>query len=160
LFPHLNELKRKGQIRYIGVTTSSASQHDAMVSVLKTQPLDFIQVDYSLANRAAAEEVLPTALEKRVAVLINLPFGGRREGNLFSRVGGAELPDWADEIGARSWSQVFLKYVVSHPAVTAAIPGMTKLAHLEDNLDAARGRLPDASMRTRMERYWDQRFDG
>jgi aryl-alcohol dehydrogenase-like predicted oxidoreductase len=95
-----------------------------------------------------------------VAVLINLPFGGRREGNLFSRVGGAELPDWADEIGARSWSQVFLKYVVSHPAVTAAIPGMTKLAHLEDNLDAARGRLPDASMRTRMEKYWDQRFDG
>ena len=160
LFPHLNELKRKGQIRYIGVTTSSASQHDAMVSVLKTQPLDFIQVDYSLANRAAADEVLPAALEKRVAVLINLPFGGRREGNLFSRVGGAELPDWADEIGARSWSQVFLKYVVSHPAVTAAIPGMTKLAHLEDNLDAARGRLPDASMRTRMEKYWDQRFDG
>jgi aryl-alcohol dehydrogenase-like predicted oxidoreductase len=160
LFPYLNELKRKGQIRYIGVTTSSASQHDAMVNVLKTQPLDFIQVDYSLANRAAAEEVLPMALEKRVAVLINLPFGGRREGNLFSRVGGAELPDWADEIGARSWSQVFLKYVVSHPAVTAAIPGMTKLAHLEDNLDAARGRLPDASMRTRMEKYWDQRFDG
>ncbi len=100
------------------------------------------------------------ALEKSVAVLINLPFGGRREGNLFSRVGGAELPDWAAEIGARSWSQVFLKYVVSHPAVTAAIPGMTKLAHLEDNLDAARGRLPDASMRTRMEKYWDQRFDG
>jgi len=160
LFPHLNELKRKGQIRYIGVTTSSASQHDAMVSVLKTQPLDFIQVDYSLANRAAAEEVLPTALEKRVAVLINLPFGGRREGNLFSRVGGAELPDWADEIGARSWSQVFLKYVVSHPAVTVAIPGMTKLGHLEDNLEAIRGRMPDALQRARIEKFWDQNFEG
>jgi aryl-alcohol dehydrogenase-like predicted oxidoreductase len=161
LFPYLNDLKRKGQIRYIGITTSSSSQHDAMVSLIKTQSqLDFIQVDYSLANRAAAEEVLPTALEKRVAVLINLPFGGRREGNLFSRVAGAELPDWAGEIGAKSWSQVFLKYVVSHPAVTAAIPGMTRLEHLEDNLDAARGRMPDSSLRARMEKYWDQRFDG
>jgi aryl-alcohol dehydrogenase-like predicted oxidoreductase len=160
LFPHLNELKRKGQIRYIGVTTSSSSQHDAMVKVIKTQPLDFIQVDYSLANRAAADEVLPAALEKRVAVLINLPFGGRRQGNLFSRVAGTELPDWASEIDAQSWSQVFLKYVVSHPAVTAAIPGMTKVAHLEDNLGAARGRMPDANLRARIEKYWDQRFDG
>ena len=160
LFPHLNELKRKGQIRYIGITTSSPSQHGAMLEVIRTQPLDFIQVDYSLANRAAAEEVLPAALEKRVAVLINLPFGGRREGNLFSRVAGAELPDWAGEIDAKSWSQVFLKYVVSHPAVTAAIPGMTKLAHLQDNLEAARGRMPDAALRARMEKYWDQRFDG
>jgi len=160
LFPHLNELKRKGQIRYIGITTSSASQHDAMLQLIKTQPLDFIQVDYSLANRAAAEAVLPAALDKRVAVLINLPFGGRRDGNLFSRVAGAELPDWAGEIGAKSWSQIFLKYVVSHPAVTAAIPGMTKVAHLEDNLAAARGRMPDAALRARMEKYWDQRFDG
>jgi aryl-alcohol dehydrogenase-like predicted oxidoreductase len=160
LFPHLNELKRKGQVRYIGITTSSGSQHDAMLQLIKAQPLDFIQVDYSLANRAAADEVLPAALEKRVAVLINLPFGGRREGNLFSRVAGAELPDWAAEIGARSWSQVFLKYVVSHPAVTVAIPGMTRVAHLEDNLDAARGRMPDAAMRARMEKFWDQRFDG
>ncbi len=136
LFPHLNDLKRKGVIRYLGITTSSGTQHEAMVKLIRTQPLDFIQVDYSLANRAAAEEVLPAALERRVGVLINLPFGGRREGNLFSRVGGAELPDWAAEIDAHSWGQIFLKYVVSHPAVTAAIPGMTKLAHLEDNLGA------------------------
>jgi aryl-alcohol dehydrogenase-like predicted oxidoreductase len=160
LFPHLNDLKRKGQIRYIGVTTSTGSQHDALVSLIKTQPLDFIQVDYSLGNRAAADEVLPAALEKRVAVLVNLPFGGRRDGNLFSRVAGADLPDWAGEIGAQSWSQIFLKYVVSHPAVTVAIPGMTKLAHLEDNLGAARGRMPDASMRARIEKFWDQRFEG
>jgi aryl-alcohol dehydrogenase-like predicted oxidoreductase len=93
-------------------------------------------------------------------VLVNLPFGGRREGNQFSRVAGTELPEWASEIGAQSWSQVFLKYVVSHPAVTAAIPGMTKLAHLEDNLGAARGRMPDANQRARIEKYWDQRFDG
>jgi aryl-alcohol dehydrogenase-like predicted oxidoreductase len=160
LFPHLNSLKQKRQIRYVGVTTSSSSQHDAMVALMKSQPIDFIQVDYSLANRAAGEDVLPTALEKRIGVLINLPFGGRRDGNLFSRVGGADLPEWAAEIDCRSWSQVFLKYVVSHPAVTAAIPGMTKLTHLEDNLGAARGRMPDASMRTRMEKYWDQNFDG
>jgi len=159
LFPHLSELKRKGQIRYIGITTSSGSQHEAMVQLIKTQPLDFVQVDYSLANRAAADDVLPAALERRVGVLVNLPFGGRRDGNLFSRVAGADLPDWAAEIGARSWSQLFLKYVVSHPAVTVTIPGMTRLAHLDDNLGAARGRLPDASMRLRMEKFWDQHFD-
>jgi aryl-alcohol dehydrogenase-like predicted oxidoreductase len=161
LFPHLNELKRKGQVRYVGITTSSSSQHDQMVELINTQPLDFIQVDYSLGNRAAADKVLRAALAKRVGVLINLPFGGRRDGNLFSRVAGRnDLPDWAAEIDAKSWGQVFLKYVVSHPAVTAAIPGMTKLAHLEDNLAALRGRMPDAAMRARMEKYWDQNFDG
>jgi aryl-alcohol dehydrogenase-like predicted oxidoreductase len=160
LFPHLNELKRKGQIRYLGITTSNPGQHDAMVEVINSQPLDFIQVDYSLGNRAAAEEVLPAALAKRVAVLINLPFGGRRDGNLFSRVAGEDLPDWAGAIDAKSWGQVFLKYVISHPAVTAAIPGMTRLSHLQDNLGAARGRMPDAALRARMEKYWDQHYDG
>lgn len=160
LLPHLNDLKRQGQIRYLGATTSSGSQHDALVDLIKAQSLDFIQVDYSLANRAAAEEVLPAALARRVAVLVNLPFGGRRDGNLFSRVGDAELPDWAGDFGATSWSQFFLKYVVSHPAVTVAIPGMTRLAHLEDNLQAGRGRMPDTGTRTRMEKYWDQQFGG
>jgi aryl-alcohol dehydrogenase-like predicted oxidoreductase len=159
LLPHLNDLKRKGQIRYIGVTTSSGSQHDALVKLINTQPLDFVQVDYSLANRAAADEVLPAALAKRIAVLVNLPFGGRNDGNLFSRVAGVDLPDWAGAIDAHSWGQIFLKYVVSHPAVTVAIPGMTKLAHLDDNLGAARGRQPDGMMRARIEKYWDQHFD-
>ncbi len=159
LFPHLNELKRKGQIRYLGITTSSSSQHEPMVELINSQPLDFIQVDYSLGNRAAADKVLPAALAKRVGVLINLPFGGRRDGNLFSRVAGRDLPDWAAEIDAKTWGQVFLKYVVSHPAVTVAIPGMTKVNHLEDNLNAVRGRMPDAAMRARMEKYWDQNFD-
>jgi aryl-alcohol dehydrogenase-like predicted oxidoreductase len=159
LFPHLFGLKQKGQVRYVGITTSSGSQHDQMVQIINSQPIDFVQVDYSLGNRAAGESVLPAALAKRVGVLINLPFGGRRDGNLFSRVTGRDLPEWAAEIGARSWGQLFLKYVVSHPAVTVAIPGMTKLAHLEDNLDALRGRMPDAAMRARMEKYWDQNFD-
>jgi aryl-alcohol dehydrogenase-like predicted oxidoreductase len=158
LFPHLFALKKKGDIRYVGITTSSGNQHAQMIEVMKAQPLDFIQVNYSLANRDAGDEVLPMALEKKVAVLINLPFGGRRDGNLFSRIGGAELPDWAAEIDARSWGQVLLKYVVSHPAVTAAIPGMTKVAHLDDNLQSLRGRMPDAGMRARMEKYWDQTF--
>jgi aryl-alcohol dehydrogenase-like predicted oxidoreductase len=159
LFPHLFDLKKKGQVRYVGITTSSGSQHEQMVQIINSQPIDFVQVDYSLANRAAGDSVLPAALAKRVGVLINLPFGGRRDGNLFSRVSGRDLPEWAAEIGARSWGQLFLKYVVSHPAVTVAIPGMTKLAHLEDNLDALRGRMPDAAMRARMEKYWDQNFD-
>lgn len=159
LFPHLFDLKAKRRIRYVGITTSSSNQHAAMIDVMKSQPIDFIQVDYSLANRAAAEAVLPTALEKKIAVLINLPFGGRRDGNLFSRVRDKDLPQWAAEIDARSWGQLFLKYVVSHPAVTAAIPGMTKIAHLEDNLGALRGRMPDAAMRTRMEKYWDDNFE-
>ena len=127
---------------------------------MKSQPIDFIQVDFSLANRAAAEEILPAALDKRIAVLVNLPFGGRSStGNLFARVGSADLPEWAAEIDCHSWGQVFLKYVVSHPAVTVAIPGMTRLAHLEDNLGAVRGRMPDAMLRVRMEKYWDQNFD-
>jgi aryl-alcohol dehydrogenase-like predicted oxidoreductase len=160
LFPHLNELKRKGRIRYYGITTSSGGQHGQMAELINSQPLDFVQVDYSLANRDSAKTVFPAAQAKRVAVLINLPFGGRNpNSNLFSRVAGKDLPDWAAEIDARNWSQVFLKYVVSHPAVTAAIPGMTKVAHLEDNLAAVRGRMPDAMMRARIEKYWDQNFE-
>ena len=159
LFPHMNDLKRKGVVRYIGITTSNSNQHARMVELINSEPLDFVQVDYSIANRAAGESVLPAALAKKVGVLVNLPFGGRRDGNLFSRVAGKELPEWAAEIGIRSWGQFLLKYVVSHPAVTVAIPGMTKISHLEDNLEAGRGRLPDAALRARMEKYWDQNFD-
>jgi aryl-alcohol dehydrogenase-like predicted oxidoreductase len=159
LFPHLFDLQRKGVIRYVGITTSNSAQHPRMVELLKTQELDFIQVDYSLANRAAAETILPLAAEKRVGVLINLPLGGRRDsGNLIKRIGDTDLPEWAAEIDAKSWGQFLLKYVVSHPAVTAAIPGMTRIAHLEDNLDAIRGRQPNAAMRARMEKFWDSKF--
>ncbi|MGC4111406.1 MAG: aldo/keto reductase [Nocardioides sp.] len=158
LFPHLNQLKAKGRVRYIGVTTSNNNQHDQMVEIIKSQPIDFVQVDYSLGNRESADTVLPAALEKRVGVLVNLPFGGRSSNNLFSRVGDRDLPEWANLIEARSWGQVFIKYVVSHPAVTAAIPGMTKPTHLADNLDAIRGRLPDAAQRARIEKWWDQNF--
>jgi len=155
LLPLMAEWVAAERIRYVGITTSQDAQYPDMLRLMRTQKLDFIQVDYSLGNRGAADEVLPLAAEKGIAVLVNLPFGGRRDGNLFGRVREQKLPDWAAEFDAHSWGQVFLKYVVSHPAVTCAIPGMTKVANLEDNLGAAQGRLPDATMRKRIEAYWD-----
>lgn len=155
LLPLLREQVAAKKIRYVGITTSQDAQYAEMTSIIKNEALDFIQIDYSLGNRGAGDELLPLAADRGMAVLINLPFGGRRDGNLFSRVRGQELPGWANEIGVKSWGQLFLKYVISHPAVTCAIPGMTRLANLEDNLAAARGTLPDAAMRRRMESWWD-----
>lgn len=160
LMSELLGLKRAARIGYWGVTTSRAVQYPAMLQAMRRHPLDFIQVDYSLGNRSAAEAILPLARERRQAVLVNLPFGGRRDGSLFRHVEGRDLPQWADEFGAQSWAQFFLKYVISHPAVTAVIPGMTKLANLEDNAQAGRGALPDAAMRRRMEDYWDRELAG
>ncbi len=127
-------------------------EHAQMADYMRKYPLDFVQVDYSLANRDAATALLPLALERKIGVLANIPFGF---GSLFARLQTRALPDWAADIDAGSWGQVLLKYVVSHPAVTCTIPGSTQLTHLEDNQRAARGRLPDEAMRTRMERYWD-----
>lgn len=155
LMPVLAEWKKAGRIRYVGVTTSDAPQYPEMLATMRRHTLDFIQVDYSIANRGAADEILPLAMERGQAVLINMPFGGRRDGNIFRHVAGKALPDWAREIEAASWAQFCLKYVVSHPAVTCAISGMTKVSHLEDNLGALRGPLPDAAYRKRMEALWD-----
>lgn len=155
LLPLLREQVAAKKIRYVGITTSQDAQYAEMSNIMKSEALDFIQIDYSLGNRGASDELLPLAADRGMAVLINLPFGGRRDGNLFSRVRGQELPGWASELGAKSWGQLFLKYVISHPAVTCAIPGMTRLANLEDNLAAAQGTLPDAAMRRRMESWWD-----
>ncbi len=112
-------------------------------------------MDYSIANRNTAAEVLPLAAERGMAVLVNMPFGGRRDGNLLRKLGDRPLPPWAGEIGVATWAELLLKYVVSHPAVTCVIPGTTSVSNLETNLRAARGTLPDAAMRTRMEAYWD-----
>lgn len=154
LLPLLREEQAAGRIRYIGVTTSTERQYAELAELMRRETLDFIQVDYSIANRSAAETLLPLAQERGMAVLINLPLGGRR-GSLFARVKDRPLPDFASELAAGSWSQFFLKYIVSHPAVTCAIPGMTRLANLQDNLGAARGPLPDAAMRARMAAWWD-----
>ena len=153
--PLLLELKAAKRIRYVGMSTSRDEQYERLLDSLARYPVDFVQVDYSIGNRNAAERVLPFAQDKGLAVLINMPFGGRRDRNLFPQVRGRALPDWAAEADVGSWAQFFLKYVVSHPAVTCAIPGTTKVAHLEDNQAAGRGRLPDAAMRARMESFWD-----
>jgi aryl-alcohol dehydrogenase-like predicted oxidoreductase len=152
LMPLLQQWKQAGKIRYIGITTSRVGQHNHMVEYMREYPLDFVQVDYSLANRDAAMNVLPLASERRVAVLANVPFGF---GSVLRQAQTRQLPDWAADIDVTSWGQFLLKYVISHPAVTCAIPGSTKVAHLEDNQHAARGRLPDESMRRKMEQFWD-----
>ena len=154
LLPTLQQWKKDKKIRYIGVTTSRVSQHAELLASMRAAPLDFIQVDYSIANRDAAAAILPLALERKIAVLVNLPFG---RSSLFREAGGRPLPPWAADIDVRSWAQYFLKYVISHPAVTCAIPGSTQLSHLVDNQAAGRGRLPDESTRRRMENYWDNK---
>jgi aryl-alcohol dehydrogenase-like predicted oxidoreductase len=152
LMPVLQKWKKEGKIRYIGITTSRVGQHTHMLEYMRQYPLDFVQVDYSLANREAAASVLPLAIERRIAVLANIPFGF---GSVLHQAQLRKLPDWAADIGVMSWSQFLLKYVISHPAVTCCIPGSTKVEHLEENQRAGHGRLPDEAMRKKMEQVWD-----
>lgn len=152
MLPIMREWKAEGRFRYIGATTSRDRQYTDFVAMMEAEDLDFIQVDYSLANRTAAERILPLAADRGMAVLINLPYG---RGRLFRAVSDRPLPEWASQFGAKTWGQFFLKYIVSHPAVTCAIPGTYKMAYLEDNLGAATGELPAASLRKRMEEYYD-----
>jgi aryl-alcohol dehydrogenase-like predicted oxidoreductase len=144
--------KEQGRLRYIGVTTHRDSQHRDMEQVMLKYPLDFIQVNYSVADRAAADRILPLAIDRGMAVLINRPFG---DGNLFGEVKGVELPAWAVDFDAHSWGQLFLKYIIAHPAATIPIPGMTKLHHVQDNMAAMTGRLPDESQRKDIEKLMD-----
>jgi aryl-alcohol dehydrogenase-like predicted oxidoreductase len=148
----LREMKQAGRIRYVGITTSFDRQYGEFEQVMKKETLDFIQVDYALDNRDAGEKILPLAGDRGIAVMTNLPFG---RGRLFKAVQGKKLPDWAREFDCQSWPQFFLKYIVSHPSVTCAIPGMAKAEYVVDNVGAARGRLPDAAMRKRMEQFID-----
>lgn len=162
----LRDLKAEGRVRSIGATTSSragfAQSSDAIDSspesfadfeaMMRREALDVIQIDYAIDNRAAGERVLPLAQERGMAVMVNLPFG---RGRLFQATEGRPLPDWASEIGATSWAQIFLKYIVSHPARPIAIPGMARPQYVDDNIAAARGPLPDAALRRRMEQFVD-----
>ena len=155
LMPHFKEYKQAGKIRYIGMSTSSDRQYEGLMAAMRTHKPDFAQVDYSIGNRDSAGNVLPLAQELGIAVLINVPFGGRGR-TLFPRVANVAVPEWAkQELDVTTWAQFFLKYIVSHPAVTATIPGTTTMAYLEDNQAAARGRLPTAAQRKRMEEFWD-----
>lgn len=152
LMPLLLEWKKKRRIRYIGVTTSSPQQHEQLVETMQRYPLDFVQVDYSISNREAAKAIFPVAQQRGIAVLANLPLG---RATLLQQVANRPLPGWAADIDVSSWGQFLLKYVVSHPAVTCAIPGSTHASHVEDNQIAGRGRLADAAMLARMEAFWD-----
>lgn len=154
LLPLYREYKQEKRIRYIGATTASASQYQQFIDAMRKQKLDFVQVDYSIDNRESAKQLLPMAQDMGIAVLNNMPFGGVR-GSLFPRVAGKPLPAFAQEIGATTWAQFMLKYNLSHPAITAAIPGTTTVEYLRDNQAAGRGVLPDAALRKRMEQYWD-----
>jgi aryl-alcohol dehydrogenase-like predicted oxidoreductase len=154
LLPHFVEYKAAGKVRYIGVTTSVDNQYEQLIDAVSKNKFDFLQVDYSVGNRSAADRILPLAQEKGMGVLINVPFGGRGR-SFFPRVAGKAVPEWAQEFDATTWAQFFLKYIISHPAVTAAIPGTTSLAFLEDNQQGGRGRLPTAAQRKKMEEFWD-----
>lgn len=155
IMPHIKEYKSAGRFRYAGMSTSMDNQYDGIMDAMRRHRPDFLQVDYSVGNRGAADRVLPLAQELGIAVLINVPFGGRGR-SFFPRVANVAVPAWAtEEFGARTWAQFFIKYIVSHPAVTATIPGTTTIAHLEDNQAGARGRLPDAAQRKKMEEFWD-----
>jgi len=146
------EWKQQGLCRYIGVTTSSLRQYDAIGKVVAREKPDFLQMNYSLGALEAEKALLPAARDAGAAVLVNLPFG---RNSLFRKAGGRPLPDFAAEFGARTWAQFFLKFILGHPAVTAVIPGTDKPEYMLDNLQAGRGQLPDAAMRKRIVQYWD-----
>ena len=148
----LREWKAQGICKYIGVTTTSEGVYPALEELMRRQKIDFIQVDYALDNREAEARILPAARDTGTAVLTAQPFGRNR---LFARVGSTPLPDWATELGATSWAQVALKFLIGHPAVTCVIPGTDKPEYMIDNLNAGRGRMPDEALRTRMAAFID-----
>lgn len=151
-FGMLREWKKQGLCRYVGMTTSFPRAYPAIAKVLAREKPEFFQVNYSLADREAEKELLPAAKDAGSAVLINLPFG---RNSLFKKAAGKPLPDFAKEFGATTWAQFFLKFILSHPAVTAVIPGTDKPEYMLDNLQAGRGPMPDAAMRKRIVDYWD-----
>ncbi len=148
----LEEWKAKQRVRYIGITHYTRSAYGELERYLRMGKYDFLQINYSLAERDSEDRLLPLAAEKKAAVIINRPFA---EGAMFRKVRGKPVPDWAAEFGAKTWAQFFLKWIVSHPAVTCVIPGTGKPEHMLDNLAAGTGALPDAAMRKRMAQHFD-----
>ncbi len=145
--PTLRQWKEEGKIRYIGITTSHGRSHPELEQIMRTEPLDFVQFTYSIANRTIEERLLPLAADRGMATLINRPF---QRGELFQKVKGKSLPDWISEFDCQSWGQFFLKFIVSHPAVTCVIPATSKVHHMQDNMTAGFGRMPTETMRRRM----------
>lgn len=148
----LKDLKAAGRIRYLGVTTTFDAQYPELQRIMMDEPLDFIEVDYSIANRNVEETILPLAHDRGIGVIVALPFG---RASLFPRVAGKPLPAWAADLDVTSWAQYFLKFLVGHPAVTVVIPGTSKAANMRDNMGAARGPVPDQAARSRMIDYFN-----
>jgi len=145
--PALLAMKANGQLRYVGITTSEGRRHRELEEIMRGEKLDFVQVTYNAVDREVEERILPLARDRGIAVIINRPF---REGALTRKLARHPLPSWASEIGCASWAQLILKFIVSHPAVTCAIPATTSVAHVRENMAAATGALPDEAMRRRM----------
>jgi len=146
----LKEMKAQGRVRYIGITTSQGWRHGGLEQIMRTQPIDFVAFSYNVIDREVEERLLPLAAERGIAVIVNRPF---QEGVLIERMMHHPLPPWAGEIDCANWAQFLLKFIVSHPAVTCVIPATRRVDHMEENMGAMRGRLPDAKMRRRMARY-------
>ena len=152
---HLDTLaadKAAGKLRYIGITTSHGRRHGELERVMADERVDAVQLTYNIADREAEQRLLPMAADTGKAVVVNRPF---RRGALFGAVGGKPLPPWAGEIGCWNWAQFFLKYIVSHPAVTCAIPATSRVDHMNENMGALAGPLPDSALRARMARYFE-----
>jgi diketogulonate reductase-like aldo/keto reductase len=148
--PTLLEMKREGRVRYVGITTSEGRRHEEVEKIMASRPIDFVQITYNVLDREVEERILPLAQERGIAVIANRPF---RQGDLIRQVQRHPLPAWASETGAASWAQLLLKFIVSHPAITCAIPATSQLAHVVENVRAASGPMPDAAMRRRMVAY-------
>jgi diketogulonate reductase-like aldo/keto reductase len=143
----LQAMKAAGQLRYVGITTSHGRRHDDIEKIMRSEVIDFVQISYSLVDREIEQRILPLAQERGIGIIVNRPF---REGALLDALRKHRLPAWAAEIDCTSWAQVALKFVITHPSVTCAIPATSQVAHLRENMAAMRGRLPDAAMRMRM----------
>jgi diketogulonate reductase-like aldo/keto reductase len=143
----LRAMKAEGRVRYIGITTSEGRRHDEIERIMRSQPLDFIQISYNVLDREIEQRILPLARERKIGVIVNRPF---RQGDLIQAVERHPLPSWAAEIGASNWAQVLLKFIIAEAAVTCVIPATTRTEHLAENMGAGRGTLPDAALRRRM----------
>jgi diketogulonate reductase-like aldo/keto reductase len=145
--PTLTAMKKGGSLRYVGITTSEGRRHREFEQIMREHPLDFVQVTYNVLDREAEARLLPLAQERRIAVIVNRPF---QQGSLTRALAHQPLPGWAADIDCRSWAQVILKFIVAHPAVTCVIPATTNPAHAAQNMEAARGALPDVALRRRI----------
>jgi diketogulonate reductase-like aldo/keto reductase len=143
----LFQMKAAGTVRYVGITTSEGRRHDLLEQIIRTEPIDFVQFSYNVVDREAEARLLPLASERGIAVIVNRPF---RQGVLTQRLQGKPVPEWAAELGASSWAQLMLKFILAHPAVTVAIPATSRVDHVRENLSAAAGPLPDPAMRERI----------